>query len=553
MVSYGKASALRDELSWTLIFVALFSSCGAWTFGWDNAWWGGILGNAYFGQHFGAISTTVKGVTIRTLSPSQQSAGTGLGTAGIMVGCMLAGQVAHWGGRRLCFYVVALISFFGVIIEATAGIGSTGRFYQMAAGKFVVGVSIGVASIAVPLYQAECAPAAIRGALVNSYVTIQALGTWMAFCCLYTLVNSTGQKVWLVPICIQMLAPLAMVSFGWMLPESPRWLVEKGRMDEARATLVRLHSGKRGGYDPDADLLNLQLAKEEAIGIHGESKWLDCFRSTDLKRTLIVLGVQCLQQGQGISFMSSYLVVFLLQLGFSQVYLILVIVGALLTVLTSVGFFTQDFIGRRALLMIGGAIQAICLISVGGLTFHSTLSSAKVNASVGLIFIWLIAFTQSWTNIPWTVSAELPASRLRDKTLTIGAWGGYGVGLMIGFVNPFLQDVGYADLGGGVGFIYGSVSVISVIFSESKMPRGVLSAAVYLFLPELKGVSLETVDAMFDAGIAPRKMGTHPMRYQVKASVETVQGPELGLDAKKQNLVEHIEDNKEMEDKMQIV
>lgn len=105
------------------------------------------------------------------------------------------------------------------------------------------------------------------------------------------------------------------------------------------------------------------------------------------------------------------------------------IVGALLVVLTSVGFFTQDFVGRPMLLIIGAAFQGAALMSVGGITrAFPVLSSSQRNACVGLIFVWLVAFSQSWTNIPWTVSAELPSNRLRDKTLTIGAWGGYGVG-----------------------------------------------------------------------------------------------------------------------------
>jgi DNA-binding transcriptional LysR family regulator len=104
-----------------------------------------------------------------------------------------------------------------------------------------------------------------------------------------------------------MLAPILMVSFGWLLPESPRYLIEKGRLEDARESLLRLRRGKRG-YTPDEDLAALEQAHEEAISAHGQAKWSDCFRGSDLKRTLIVLGIQCLQQGQGIGFMSQYLV-----------------------------------------------------------------------------------------------------------------------------------------------------------------------------------------------------------------------------------------------------
>jgi hypothetical protein len=85
--------------------------------------------------------------------------------------------------------------------------------------------------------------------------------------------------------------------------------------------------------------------------------------------------------------------------------------------------------------------------------------------------LYLVAFTQSWTNIPWTVSAELPSNRLRDKTLTIGAWSGYGVGLIITFVQPYLQDA----INGGVGFIYGAIGVVAAIYSESSRVERIAS------------------------------------------------------------------------------
>lgn len=69
------------------------------------------------------------------------------------------------------------------------------------------------------------------------------------------------------------------------------------------------------------------------------------------------------------------------------------------------------------------------------------------------VFLWLIAFTQSWTNIPWTVSAELPSEATREKTLAIGAFGGYVTGMLVGLLNPYMQNAEYGNLGGKVGFV----------------------------------------------------------------------------------------------------
>ncbi|KAL8279414.1 hypothetical protein RQP46_008226 [Phenoliferia psychrophenolica] len=472
MSKFGNANALRDELTPTLLYIALFSSAGAFTFGFDNAWWGGVLGHPYFNNYYGSLTTTsAAGVVSRTLSASEQSSGTALGTAGIAIGCMVAGVIAEKFGRKMSFYAVALGSIVGVLIQITSGINA-GRFWQVVGGKIIVCISIGIASVSVPLYLAECSPAAIRGALVNSYVWVQ--------------------------IGMQLLAPALILAFGWTLPESPRWLVEKGRPEEARLSLMFLRRGKVN-YDPAGDLALLEEACARDRALAGTTSWAHCFKGVNGYRTFIVAGVQCLQQGQGISFMSNYLVVFFIQLGISDVWQILVIVYAVIVFLTLGGFFVQDYFGRRFLLITGGAVMAGSLISVAGITTaFPAPTGSKANACIALIFIWLAGFSQSWTSIPWTVSAELPSEALRDKTLAIGAFGGYVVGMIIGFVNPYMQNAQYGNLGGKVGFVYGSISIAAIAF-------------VWAWVPELKGRTLEEVDYMFSKGVPVRQMATFQM------------------------------------------
>lgn len=111
-----------------------------------------------------------------------------------------------------------------------------------------------------------------------------------------------------------------------------------------------------------------------------------------------------------------------------------------------------------------------------------------------LVFLWVIAFSQSWTDIPWTISAEVPSDLLRDKTLATGAFSGYVVGMLVGLINPYMQNPEYGNLGGKVGFVYGAISVSAVIWC-------------YFFIPELKGKSLEEIDYMFEIKVPYRKMG----------------------------------------------
>jgi hypothetical protein len=251
---------------------------------------------------------------------------------------------------------------------------------------------------------------------------------------------------------------------------------------------------------------------------------------------LIVLGIQCLQQGQGISFMANYLVIFFMQLGIPDPYKILVIIGAILIVLTAAGFFVQDFFGRRTLLISGGAVMAGSLLAVGGITTaNPTPTGALANVTVFLIFLWLVAFTQSWTNIPWTVSAELPSEATREKTLAIGAFGGYVTGMLVGLLNPYMQNPEYGNLGGKVGFVYGSISVAAIFFC-------------WAFLPELKGRSLEQIDYMFEHGVPLRKMGTYvfddtlPQTAQYREDYQQGKNGSLAdVDDKKQAEFEHVQ------------
>lgn len=140
---------------------------------------------------------------------------------------MIAGQVCRLYGRKRAFYFTAIGSVAGVVVQITSAINATtpgsGRHWQLVAGKIIICISIGVASVAVPLYLTEAAPKEIRGALTNFYVEVQAIGTLVASCVFYAVQNDRTQKVWMLPIGLQLLAPVIMLACGWALPESPRW------------------------------------------------------------------------------------------------------------------------------------------------------------------------------------------------------------------------------------------------------------------------------------------------------------------------------------------
>lgn len=153
-----KQSVLYQELSLRLVFIGCFVSLGAMGFGFDNSWWGGALGLSPFGKEYGAWDEVQNDWII----PSEkQSAGTGTGSAGIIVGCLVAPWLCSNLGRRPTLLVMASFLTVGIILEATA----MTSFWQLVVGRIVVYSGIGLASNVVPMYQSECAPAKVRGVL----------------------------------------------------------------------------------------------------------------------------------------------------------------------------------------------------------------------------------------------------------------------------------------------------------------------------------------------------------------------------------------------------
>lgn len=211
-----------------------------------------------------------------------------------------------------------------------------------------------------------------------------------------------GSQTWLIPICtsstdykahhtpladtltfsgLQFLGPIAILGLYPFCVESPRWLVEKGRDDEAVAVVHRLRGGK---VDAAAEVAEMRVAYETDKALHSGVEWVELFRGSNLRRTLISMGLQCLQQAQGISFMANYLLVTFISLGFQDVYMLLFavrlsrLVSALCSTLADVtvtlqlgcmmlglsffGFVLPDLLGRRTLLLSESHLRVLAVL-----------------------------------------------------------------------------------------------------------------------------------------------------------------------------------------------
>lgn len=480
-----------------LALVSFIGSLGALSFGYDNGWWGFILGAPYFNAQYGktpVLDPKTGLVASYSLSASEQSAGTGLGTAGIMIGCMIAPWFNEKYGRKKSFLLLAMIGLVGTVVQACSTIGR--RYWVLIAGKIILNISVGIASAVVGVYLSECAPASLRGTLMSNYNIIQNIGYVLAAATVYGVVLKAGIVNWLLPICLQFILPIAIVLCSPLIPESPRWLVAQGRLDEAAAVIKSLRSAKTGAADADKIALEVEeirAAYEEMRQIHDGVSWTELFKGANLRRTLVAIGLQSLQQGQGVSFVANYTLTTLIGLGIANPYTIVLVLYVVLLVSSLGAFYFPDKLGRRFLLLFGATALAICMAIIGAITTkYAQPTGSMANLLVAALFIWVAIFSNTWSIIPWTVAAEIPSNPLREKTLALASWSGFGVGLAVGFVTPYIQNAAYGNLGGKIGFIWMGFSIAAGVY-------------VYFFLPELKGRTLEELDYMFEARIPTRE------------------------------------------------
>lgn len=145
-----------------------------------------------------------------------------------MFACLLAVYINNLLGRRKGLLLTAIVSIIGIIIELTSAIGTKPRFVQFVVGKAIAAVSMGLCANIVPIYLSETSTSKARGAGVALYQNVLVLGVIAASGTVYGTSKLTSSASYLIPLGLQLIAPLIMVASTPFLPESPRWLVTKG-------------------------------------------------------------------------------------------------------------------------------------------------------------------------------------------------------------------------------------------------------------------------------------------------------------------------------------
>jgi SP family galactose:H+ symporter-like MFS transporter len=428
------------------------------------------LGGLLFGYDTGVISGALLFLkTAFHLSPLMMGVVTSIALAGAACGAAVAGRLADRFGRRPTLLATAVIFVSGAIISALAG-----DLGFLLAGRLIIGIGIGGASMLTPLYLAEIAPAKIRGALVSFNQLAVTLGILGAYLVGYALA-AHGAWRWMLGLGG---VPGVLLAAGmFFLPETPRWLAGHGHMDRARKALLQLR-GK--GTDVKAELAQLH----DDLTTPAKSRPQSRISHASNRLPLIVgIGLAIFQQVTGINTVIYFAPTIFQASGLSSASAAILAtagIGVVNVVMTAVAIWLVDRVGRRVLLIwgLGGMGVSLCLLALGFMLGHGQLLGLLTGAS---LTVYVGFFAIGLGPVFWLLISEIFPLAIRAQGMSAATIANWLANLVVALT--FLDLVGFLGHA-GVFVLYAVLTFAGLGFA-------------YALVPETKGLTLEAVQALW--------------------------------------------------------
>ncbi|EJT78445.1 hypothetical protein GGTG_03545 [Gaeumannomyces tritici R3-111a-1] len=456
----------------------------------ENQASGNILGIPEFRKDFGV---PFEGGYV--LPAEWQAAFSGAPVASAVIGSLGCGALADWLGRRAVIMMALVITYAAITMEFVAT--TNPMFFG---GKFLNGFATGALASVTVTYIGEVTPLALRGIFTCLSAMSYTLGPLVAA----LIVNETGtipsRWAYRAVFCAQYgFAVFATIGVFFM-PESPWWLASKGQEAKALHNLAKLgHRGEEGRKRLAVIRQTLEEVSQETEG----ATYAECFRRSNLRRTVVSIAPLCIQMLSGVVFAASYFTYYMQLAGFStELSFKLQIVQQVCSLVGNVmSWYLIDRVGRRNLTFYGLLALTINLLATGGLAAWGSPEALK--GTVGLILIYCWWYNATIGATAFTVLCEVSTSRLRIKTIAIGLAAQNLLGMAWSFVLPYLFNPDKANLGARVAFIFGGLAVVSLVY-------------IWYCLPETAGRTYEELDEMFIKGVPARKFKDFKPEAQTK-------------------------------------
>lgn len=416
------------------------------------------LGGLLFGFDTAVIAGTTHALTVTySLTPGLLGMTVAIALWGAIVGAMSAGVPGERFGRRNSLRVLAIL-----YLASALGCALAWGWYPLVVFRFLGGLGIGGSSVLGPMYIAEIAPAKWRGRLVGLFQFNVVFGILLAYFSNYlvTLMHfGATEWRWMFGVAAVPAGLFLVMLFG--IPQSPRWLVEKRRVDEARIVLQQV-----GEENAEQELNDIRES------MHFERVKEPLFARKYSLPIFLAVSIGMFNQLSGINAILYYLNDIFAHAGFSAVSgsLQAVAVGATNLLFTAIAMSVIDRLGRKKMLLVGSVGTAACLAGVAVVFFTSSHQYLLVWLLMG--FIAFFGFSQG--AVIWVYLSEVFPTRVRAKGQSLGSFSHWFMNALISGIFPLM-----AATSGAYPFVFFSAMMVLQFF-------------VVLFVyPETKGVSLE--------------------------------------------------------------
>jgi SP family xylose:H+ symportor-like MFS transporter len=451
-----------------LIFISTVAALGGFLFGYDT---GVINGTQFYFSKYFDLSPALKGWVV------------GSALLGCFVGALIAGPLSRRFGRKLSLIISALlftISAWGSGLPAFL----PESVPLLVAFRMIGGLGIGVASMNAPMYIAELSPANKRGQMVTIYQMAIVLGFFLVFIATYAIGSGNDEVYnesygWRVMFWSELVPCLLFLLLLFFVPKSPRWLSLKGKEEEARAILVRLH----GTATAEIELKEIKASISEDGGV----SFAHIFRRAILPIILIGSVFSILQQFTGINAVLYYGAdIFEKALGFGQEDVLAqqILLAGVNVLFTIVAMFTVDKWGRKPLVIAG---------SLGMLTGFLLLGVSLMTQKVGMvsligILMFIGSFALSMGPVVWVVLSEMFPNSMRSVGMSIAVAAQWASNYLVSQSFPMVAESQTNLEGtwnGSLPYFLFIVFITLIIWFTWK------------YIPETKGKSLESIEQMW--------------------------------------------------------
>ncbi|KAL8506584.1 hypothetical protein ACS0TY_017472 [Phlomoides rotata] len=404
-----------------------------------------------------------------------------------LLGSLGGGRTSDAIGRKWTMGLAAIVFQLGAVVMTFAP-----SFEVLMMGRILAGIGIGFGVMIAPVYIAEISPTVARGSFTSFPEIFINLGILLGYVSNYVFSRLSSHINWRIMLAVGILPSIFIAFALFVIPESPRWLVMRNRVEEARSVLLKTNENEAEVEERLAEiLLAAGVGKED--NVEQKPVWRELLSpSPALAKMLITgIGIQCFQQITGIDATVYYSPEIFKAAGIDEKSKLLaatVAVGVTKTAFILIAIVLIDRVGRKPLLYVSTIGMTVCLFSVG--VTLSFLGEGRAGIVMAILSVCgnVAFFSIGIGPVCWVLTSEIFPLRVRAQASALGAVGNR---VCSGFVAMSFLSVSHAITFGGAFFLFSAFSALSVVF-------------VHKCVPETKGKSLEQIELLFQDGYERR-------------------------------------------------